>query len=128
MKNFDVTVATTIILFLALFPMAFIWLRRAYRIFLKKNYAEVALKNGEPPANPEKFAGYTGMVNLVAGSVASITILGVAAGLLEYKVWSAMAGLTIWMKVFADFIVSRQAHPYKFAKDAIKKPADPVEK
>jgi hypothetical protein len=128
MINFDVTVAITIILFLALFPMAFIWLRRAYRIFLKKNYAEVALKNGDPPENPEKFALYTGMVNLVAGSVAVIIILGVAAGLLEYKVWSTMAGLTIWIKVFADFIVSRQAHPYKFGKDTIKKPADPVKK
>ncbi len=128
MKNFDITVATTIILFLALFPMAFIWLRRAYRIFLKNNYAEVALKNGEPPENPEKFAIYTGTINLLAGSVAVITILGVAAGLLEYKVWSAMAGLTIWAKVFADFIVSRQAHPYKFTKDTVKKPADPVKK
>ena len=128
MRNFDITVATTIILFVALFPMAFIWLRRAYRIFIKKNYAEVALKNGDPPANPEKYATYTGMINLVAGSVAVVTILGVAAALLEYKVWSAMAGLTIWIKVFADFIVSRQAHPYTFTKDKIKKSGDPVEK
>ena len=34
------------ILFLALFPMAFFWLRRAHRIFIKKNYSEVALKKG----------------------------------------------------------------------------------
>lgn len=114
---FDVMVATSWILFLAMFPMAFIWLRRAYRIFVKKNYAEVALKHGELPENPAKYAPYTGLVNLMAGCVIVVAILGVLAALLEYKTWSAMAGITLWMKVIADFAISRQAHPYKFGKE-----------
>jgi len=51
---FDTSIAMTWILFLALFPMTFIWLRRAFRIFIKKNYSEVALKKGLPPKNPRK--------------------------------------------------------------------------
>ena len=56
---FDISSVITWLLFLALFPMAFIWLRRAYRIFIKKNYAEVALKRGEAPPNPAKWAAAT---------------------------------------------------------------------
>lgn len=109
------------ILFLGLFPMTFIWLRRAWRIFVKKDYSEVALKRGESPPNPKKWAPATGLVNLVAGGVALWTIVGVilwiALGVLigpfeNYDGWSAVAGTTIWMKIFADYIVSRQAHPF----------------
>ena len=120
---FDMTSAITWILFLALFPMAFIWLRRAYRIFIKKNYEEVALKRGEPPENPEKWAPATGIVNLVAGTVAIVTILGVLltfVGLTNplspYRAWSSVTGVTIWFKIFADFIVSRQAHPFELGR------------
>lgn len=111
---FDISIALTWILFLALFPMAFFWLRRAYRIFIKHDHSEVALKRGETPENPEKWAPYTGAVNLIAGGIALITILGVLSALLPYRTWSAMAGMTLWGKVFADFIISRQANPYKF--------------
>ena len=121
---FDISSVITWLLFLALFPMAFIWLRRAYRIFVKKNYEEVALKRGEAPKNPEKWAPATGIVNLVAGGTALVTILGVVltfAGVQNifspYKNWSAVAGVTIWFKVFADFIVSRQAHPFELGKN-----------
>jgi hypothetical protein len=51
---FDISVAITWILFLALFPMAFFWLRRAWRIAIKKDFSEVALKHGVSPANPDK--------------------------------------------------------------------------
>ena len=125
---FDISSAITWILFLALFPMAFIWLRRAYRIFIKKNYEEVALKRGEPPANPEKWAPATGIVNLAAGGTALVTIIGVLltfAGFENlfspYRVWSSIAGVTIWFKVFADFIVSRQAHPFELGRKKEKK-------
>jgi len=104
--------------------MAFIWLRRAYRIFIKKDYSEVALKRGEPPASPAKWAPATGVVNLLAGGTALVTILGVLltfAGIQNifspYKTWSAVAGVTIWFKVFADYIVSRQAHPFVIKKN-----------
>jgi hypothetical protein len=50
---FDVSVAMTWILFLALFPMAFFWFRRAWRIVVKRDFSEVAIKRGESPPNAE---------------------------------------------------------------------------
>ncbi len=116
---FDVSVAMTWILFLALFPMAFFWLRRAWRIFIKRNYSEVALKRGESPANPEKWAPLAGLLNLAAGGMAVWIIGCVLMGRLPYETWSAMAGITIWGKIFADFILSRQAHPFTFGKKKV---------
>ncbi|MDT8442117.1 MAG: hypothetical protein RQ723_10695 [Desulfuromonadales bacterium] len=104
------------IMFLALFPMAFIWLRRAWRIFRKKDYSEVALKRGEPPPNPAKWAPVTGAVNLLAGLAALGTIFGVFLFQMPEETWTKAAGITLWGKVFADFIVSRQAHPFEFGK------------
>jgi len=113
---FNTSIAMTWILFLALFPMAFIWLRRAWRIFKNKDYSEVALKRGEAPPNPERWAPVVGLLNLVAGAVAVTAILGVLGGLLPYDTWSAMAGITIWSKIILDFIISRQAHPMNWGK------------
>ena len=119
--TFNTFIVMAWILFLALFPMAFIWLRRAWRIFFRKDYSEVALKGGEPPPHPEKWAWVTGAINLVAGLVALWVIIGVplwiGTGVLigpfhNFNGWSAVAGSTIWLKTFADFIVSRQAHPF----------------
>ena len=120
---FDISIAITWLLFMALFPMAFFWLRRAYRIFINKDYSEVALKRGEGPADPKKWAPATGIVNLAAGGTALVTIIGVLLALFPYKTWSAMAGVTLWFKVFADYIVSRQAHPFEIGrkKDKEKK-------
>ncbi|PLX78456.1 MAG: hypothetical protein C0614_08615 [Desulfuromonas sp.] len=100
------------IMFLALFPMAFIWLRRAWRIFVKKDYSEVALKKGEAPPNPDKWAPVTGTVNAVAGLAAVGTIIGVLLFQVPEQSWTKWAGITLWGKVFADFLVSRQAHPF----------------
>lgn len=119
---FDISIVMTWILFLALFPMAFIWLRRAWRIFIKKNYSEVALKRGESPPDPQKWAPLTGLVNLAAGSIAVVAIIGVLLGLFPYKTWSTMAGMTLWGKIIGDFIISRQAHPFTIAKK--KKPTE----
>lgn len=100
----------TWILFLALFPLAFFWLRRAWRIFAAHDYAEVALKGGAPPADPQRWAPYTGAANLVAGGVAVGVIVLVVVFAMPYASWSAIAGSTIWCKFFADFIISRHAH------------------
>jgi hypothetical protein len=107
---FDVSVALTWILYLALFPMAFFWLRRAWRILVRRDFSEVALKRGVSPANPEKFAPYEMAVNLIAGIVVCMVIVVVLLGQLDYSAWTAIAGSTIWCKFFASFALSRHAH------------------
>ena len=107
----DASVALTWILFLALFPMAFFWFRRAWRIIVRRDYSEVALKRGVAAPDAEKFAPFEAAINLVAGAVTVAVILGVVAGRLDYKTWTAIAGSTIWMKLVASFILGRHAHP-----------------
>lgn len=114
---FDISVAVTWILFLALFPMAFFWLRRAWRILVKRDFSEVALKHGVSPPNAVQFAPYEMAVNLIAGTVASAVIVLVGLGQLDYETWSAIAGSTIWCKFFASFGLSRHAHA-KAAREA----------
>lgn len=104
---FDFSVALTWILFLALFPIAFFWLRRAWRIIVKRDFSEVALKRGQSPPNPARFAPYEAAVDLVAGVVTMVVIVSV---LLDYSTWSAIAGSTIWCKFFMDFALSRHAY------------------
>lgn len=107
---FDFNVALTWILFLALFPIAFFWLRRAWRIIMRRDFSDVALKRGESPPNPEKFAPYTAIENLIAGVVIVCVIFGVFTASLDYETWSALAGSTIFLKLIFDFIISRHAH------------------
>lgn len=123
---FYVSIILTWLLFLALFPMAFFWLRRAWRIFIKKNYSEVAIKRGLPPANPKKWAPAVGLLNLVCGGIAVWVIIGVPFWIFtgkligpfeNYDSWSAVAGLTIWGKIIADVIIRFQAHPIQFGRD-----------
>jgi len=113
---FDISIILNWVLFLALFPMVFFWLRRAWRILIKKNYSEVALKRGLPPANPKKWAPFVGLLNLACGGMAVWIIISVVLGLYSYQTWNAMAGLTIWGKIFTDFIIRIQAHPFIFGK------------
>jgi len=108
----DISVALTWILFLALFPMAFFWLRRAFRIIVRRDYSEVAMKRGVAPPNAAKFAPYTAAINLVAGLIAAGVILLVLFSGVPYETWSAIAGLTIWFKIIFDFIVAQHAQPF----------------
>lgn len=108
---FDVSVAMSWLLFLALFPIAFYWLRRVWRIWVQRDYSEVALKGGESPQHPENFALPAAGINLLGGVIIVGTILGIVAGKLAYETWSAIAGSTIWMKFIFDYILSRHAHP-----------------
>ncbi len=107
---FDIGVAMTWILFLALFPITYYWLRRAWIIIVRRDFSEVALKRGEPPPHPEKYAPWAAAINLVAAAILIFVILGIVTGSLAYDTWSAIAGSTIWMKIIFDFILSRQAH------------------
>ena len=113
---FDVSVAISWILFLALFPLAFFWLRRAWRIMVKRDFSEVALKRGESPANPEKYAPVAGLTNLLCGVVVVFVIFGVLFVGMPFDNWTAVAGVTIWAKFLADFILRRHAHPIRFGK------------
>ncbi len=113
---FNVSVAMNWILFLALFPITFFWLRRAWRIVVKRDLSEVALKRGVPPANPGKFAPYVAALNFIAGIVSLFVIIGVVTGSMEFDTWTAIAGSTIWLKFMFDFVISRQAHPMTFGK------------
>lgn len=105
-----VNFALTWILFLALFPMSFFWLRRAYRIFVNKDYREVALKRGQSPAHPEKYAFREGLFSLLGGMMLVVVILGIVLWQLPYDTWTAMAGSTVVCKLFANFALSWQAH------------------
>lgn len=101
------------IFLLALFPVAFFWLRRAWRILVKRDFSEVALKKGLPPANAEKYAPYEMAINLVGGVVMVgllVAVLGFQA--LSSENWIAVAGSTLWIKLFLSFALSRHAHGF----------------
>lgn len=108
---FDISVALNWLLFLALFPIAYFWLRRAWRIIVSRDLSEVALKRGEPPDNPRRFAPYVAAINLIGGVIVTSVIGAVGFSGIDYQTWTAIAGSTIWMKFIADFIVRQQAHP-----------------
>jgi hypothetical protein len=91
----------------------------------------VALKRGVPPPDAERYAPYEMAINLVGGVVMAgvlIAVLGFQA--LERQDWIAVAGSTLWIKLFASFALSRQAHglgPGRKKRAEIhadKKPAD----
>jgi hypothetical protein len=107
---FDISTAMTWILFLALFPITFYWLRRAWRVIIKRDFSEVALKGGESPPDPAKYAPYVTAVNLIGAAALIFVIFGVVSGSLAYATWSAIAGSTIWLKIIMDFALSRSAH------------------
>jgi len=113
---FDVSVALNWILFLALFPIAFFWLRRAWRIMVKRDFSEVALKRGESPQNPARYAPFAAAINLIGGGIVVFVIFGILTARFDFETWSAIAGSTIWMKFIFDFILSRQAHPMVLKK------------
>lgn len=115
---FNAGIALIWLMFLALIPMAFVWLRRAWRIFVRRDFSEVALKRGEPPANAAKFAPYTGLINLICGISIVGVIFGVLVLALDFDTWSSAAGITIWGKFIADFILSRHAHPIRLGKQS----------
>lgn len=104
------------VLYLALFPVAFFWLRRSLRIFVKHDYSEVALKKGEPPKNPKRWAPFTGLSNLVGGLIAVWLIIAIPMGIYTFDKWIEIAGLTLWGKLLFDFLIKSQAHPFTFGR------------
>jgi hypothetical protein len=114
------------IFLLALVPVAFFWLRRAWRILVKRDFSEVALKKGLPPPDVERYAPYEMAINLVGG----IVMVGVLVSVLGFQAlaredWIAVAGSTLWIKLFASFALSRQAHGLGPKTKNKSKAADP---
>ncbi|MGQ9724640.1 MAG: hypothetical protein ACUVVU_04690 [Tepidimonas sp.] len=99
-----------ILFFLVLFPVAFFWLRRAWRIGVQRDFSEVALKNGEPPRDAQRWAPYELAINLVGGGMLVGVIGAVLMGWVAYEDWVAMAGTTLWMKILLSFALARHAH------------------
>lgn len=96
---------------LALFPVAFFWLRRAWRILVQRDFSEVALKKGVPPPDAEKFAPYEMVINLIGGVVmVGVLVAVLVFQALERQDWIAIAGSTLWIKLFASFALGRHAH------------------
>lgn len=96
---------------LALVPVAFFWLRRAWRIVVRRDFSEVALKKGMPPPNAEKFAPYEMIINLIGG----VVLVGVLVAVLGFQAlaredWIAVAGSTLWLKIFLSYALARHAH------------------
>lgn len=106
----DTGLALNWILFLALFPMAFYWLRRAWRIGVRRDFSEVALRHGEPPPQPGRWAPQELAINAVAGLVVVAVIVAVVSTGMPYGRWTAIAGSTIWCKFLLGFALSRHAH------------------
>ncbi|MBX3634303.1 MAG: hypothetical protein KF683_02765 [Rubrivivax sp.] len=107
---FNPSIALNWILYLALFPMAFFWLRRAWRILVRRDFSEVALKHGEPPADPARWATYQMLIDGIAGIVAATVVVLVPLVGLPFETWTAIAGSTVICKLFLGFALSRQAH------------------
>jgi hypothetical protein len=99
-----------ILFFLALFPITFFWLRRAWRIAVRRDFSEVALRKGEAPPDAARWAPFELAINLVGGAVLLGVILSVLMGWLAYQDWVAIAGSTLWMKIFLSFALARHAH------------------
>jgi hypothetical protein len=98
------------VLFIGLFPFSYTWLRNAWKIYVLKDYSKVALKAGKSPDLPRKYAFISGLVSLAGGTVFAIVILLILLTGLKYDTWSAIVGVTLWMKLLADLAISRYAH------------------
>lgn len=112
----DFSVILSWLLFTPLFYLAFVWYRNAYNIFVKKDYSGVAIKGGQLPKNPKKWAPFVGILDLGAAGAITWAILGVVVFAYPMMRWSSIAGVTIWFKIFGDFIIKNHAHPFVIKK------------
>jgi hypothetical protein len=105
-----IDLAITWVLFIAIFPITFVWYRQAWRIAVNRDFTGVALKRGVPPPNPEKFAPGVMVLNLICGTILLGVVIGVATASLTKDEWTAMAGSTIWVKLILNWVMARHAH------------------
>ena len=102
------------ILYIGLIPLSIFWIRRGLKIWLKKDYSLVALWKGKASQTPEKYAFFSIVSNLMAGLIFLTVFFLVLIFGLEYGIWTAIVGVTFWMKIILDLNVSMYAHKVGF--------------
>ena len=65
--TFDVPAVITWILFLALFPMAFSWLRPARRIGMRRDFSQGDFRRGDLPLRAQRWAAGAKLIHALAG-------------------------------------------------------------
>ncbi len=100
----------TWVMFIGMIPLSIFWIRRGIRVALKKDHDKIVLKKGKSPVNLRKYILPVILVNLTAGLIIATVVVFIVAAGIDYNTWTAVAGMTIWGKLFADFIISRHAH------------------
>ncbi|WP_119153855.1 hypothetical protein [Caldimonas tepidiphila] len=98
-----------LLLLLAL-ALAALCFRRAWTILVRRNFAEVAVRQGQAPADPARWAPYAAVIHLVAGAVVLASVLAALLGLAPFSTWSSTVGLTLWIYLFALHLLARRAH------------------
>lgn len=107
---FDVSVAMTWILFLALFPIAFFGCAgRGASCSARTTRRSASSAASRQPIRKDSPLYVCYQPDLRRHHCPGD--LSVVLGLWAYETWSAVAGVTIWGKFIADFILSRHAHP-----------------
>lgn len=102
-------------LYLALFPIVFFWLRLVRNIVLRKDYSEVGLRKGQSPPNPKKLAPFFVVLNSICALILMGIILYVpvtASTLINWDVFTSDA--TSWdsrlgIIVYIPLLVYNQA-------------------
>ncbi len=112
----SVSMALNWLLIMALIGASIFWIIRAKKILIDKDFSFVALKGGEPPPNPAKWAPYSAVINILGALGGIGTVLGVFFFQLDLETWTMYGGITIWGKIIADFALARTAHPFTSGK------------
>lgn len=85
------------LLYVALFPITYVWFRLIWRVVVVRDYSEVALRKGVAPPDAQRIAPFFVGLNLVAGTILLAVILYVpSAG------WDAIDAQAFAQAALAD--------------------------
>ncbi|PPE69109.1 hypothetical protein IS481_02470 [Caldimonas thermodepolymerans] len=104
------TVLLAWLLLLLGIALAALCLKRAWTIIVRRNFAEVAVRRGQPPRDPERWAPYAAGIHLVCGALMTGAVLAALLGLAPYATWTGTIGLTLWGYLLALHLLARAAH------------------
>lgn len=110
------------LLLTGLFPISYFWFRNAYKIAVQKDLSRVALKGGDPPENPAKWAPFVALLNFAAAGALVWAVIGALpiAYIYPFEKWSGIAAVTIWFKIFGDYIIKMHAHSFRARRSSEK--------